>query len=142
MTIPLHSNATYIHSIYIDIANKFTATKPYQFKKSQVVPEEAFNESRGKIRALFIVNENTHDIFQSPHPRSNTAAATPQRPTPSELFLLFSYEDNTMPRQEFFDCISSINISRRRVKYLVDHTASLTVLVIVTKPMLFVLRNQ
>ena len=85
VTIPFQSDETYICSIYVDIYKKVTYTKPYQFKKSQVVPEEAFNESRGKIRALFIVNENTHDIFQSPHRRSNTAAATPQRPTPSEF---------------------------------------------------------
>ena len=47
VTIPLQSNTTDIHSIYVDISKKITATKTYQFKKSQVFQEEALNEARG-----------------------------------------------------------------------------------------------
>ena len=83
--IPSQSNATYILSIYVDISNKFTATKPYQFKKSQVFPGEALNEALGNIMALFIVNENIS------HRCSSTAAATLQRPTPSKCLSLFNY---------------------------------------------------
>ena len=56
MAIPSQSDVTDICSIYVEIYNKVTATKPYKFKNSQVVPEEALNESRGEIRDLFIVN--------------------------------------------------------------------------------------
>ena len=35
------------------------------------------------------------------------AAATPQRPTPSELLSLFNYEDNPLPCRSFDDRISS-----------------------------------
>ena len=66
-TIPSQSDETYICSIYIDIDKKFTASKLYQLKKSQVVPEEALNKTHGEISALFIVNENTQDIVPSPH---------------------------------------------------------------------------
>ena len=56
MSIPSQFDATYIFSIYVDIFKQVTANKPSQFKKSQVVPNEALNEDRGKIRAFFIVN--------------------------------------------------------------------------------------
>ena len=97
LTISSHSNANYIISIYVDISNKVTATKPSQFKNIKVVPEESLNESRGEIRDLFIVNENTHDIVPISHRRSSTAAATPQRPNPSELLSFSNHENNPLP---------------------------------------------
>ena len=92
LTISSQSNTNYIISIYVDISNKVTATKPSQFKNIKVVPEESLNESRGEIRDLFIVNENTHNIVPSPHHHSSSAAATPKLPTPYELLSLFNYE--------------------------------------------------
>ena len=47
MTIPSHSDATAIRSIYVDIAKKVTDNKSSQFKKSQAVPKKELNESRG-----------------------------------------------------------------------------------------------
>ena len=131
VTIPSQSDATDIFSICVDIAKNVTATKPSQLKKSQVFPEEALNEGCGKIRAISILNKNTHDIAPSPHRRSSTAAATPQHPTPSELLSLFNYEDNPLPFWEFVDCISLIkeihktgeifSISSRNLDSIVDH---------------------
>ena len=105
--IPSHSDATDIRSINVDISKKVTSNKASEFKKSQGFPEEALNEASGKIRALFILNENTHDIALSQHLRSSTAAATPQLPDPSELISLFNYEYNLLPCRAFVEHISS-----------------------------------
>ena len=97
MTIPSQSDATDIRYIYVGIAKKFTASKTSKFKKSQVFPDGAFNEARGEIRDLSIVNQNTQDIVPSPHCRSSTAAATLQRPAPYEFLSFFNYEYNPLP---------------------------------------------
>ena len=142
MTIPLQSDATYNHSIYVDTANKITATKPYQFKKSQVFPEEALKEACGKIRTLFILMKILMIL-------SHHHIAVPVQLQQHRNFLpcmncVHYLIMNTIPCHTGNSLIAfhQASISRRQVEYFVDHTESLIVLVIVTKPIPFSLRNQ